>query len=464
LLLGACLALAPTLSAQDPEVSSAGYIEMPSDDAYVLTAPSGSGRNWGRPVFVRYLTLVAREWLRRHPDGPRLRIGDMSKPDGSNFPPHKTHKDGLTADLFTTPRNACHVDFPNQDLTLELAELLHELGAKQILYNGKKVIDAVPVAKSWPKHDDHFHVVIDPNRVPPDGELVILPQKRFANGGWISSEDLDDDRSGLELGWRVLGRAKVRTVRVLLDDDDDEANGVLRDSGEVKSRRPVYRVPVPLAHRQTYRWRVEVNTRESTARLEWQTLQSDLIPPDVEATWPTGGTEVEAPPEFAWRYSKRGADQVQYAIELDSDRNHKRGVETLGPFPGAQTRWQLDQELRKNRTYYWRVLATDAHGNVGRSNWVELRTHKRYDASGKPAQGGGDSGGANVSLGRVTATALNMREGPGTQFRVLGSLPRDTRVEVLSRDSGWLKVRAPLDGSAREGYVSERYVQLGSAE
>ena len=220
-LIGAALACAPALRAQEEgDVSPAGYIEMPADDAYVLTSPSGSGHNWGRPVFVRYLTLVAREWLRRHPEGPRLRIGDMSKPDASNFPPHKTHKDGLTADLFTTPQNVCHVNFPDQSLSVELAELLHELGAKQILYNGQKVIDAVPVAQRWPQHDDHFHVVIDPNRVPPDGELVLLPARDSASGGWITSTDLDEDRCGLELAWRVLGQARIQSVRVVFDDRD----------------------------------------------------------------------------------------------------------------------------------------------------------------------------------------------------------------------------------------------------
>ncbi|MEZ6186783.1 MAG: SH3 domain-containing protein [Planctomycetota bacterium] len=459
----AVLACATALG-QEPEVSSAGYIEMPVDDAYVLTSPTGSGHNWGRPVFVRYLTLVAREWLRRHPEGPRLRIGDMSKPDASAFPPHKTHKDGLTADLFTSPKNVCHVNFPDQELTLELAELLHELGANQILYNGKRVIDAVPVAKSWPQHDDHFHVVIDPNRVPPDGDLVLLPQRRSRTGSWISAEHVQEDRTGLELGWQVLGRARISEVRVLFDDADDQ-NGVLHDSGELKRlREPVYALPISLDHGATYRWKVEVTTDEGVTSLDWQTLQTDLIPPDVEPTWPRAGDEVETPPTLTWRYSKRGAEQVSYSIEIDSDRNHKRGVESLGPFPGAATSHALTEKLRKNRTYYWRVLATDAHGNVGRSNWAELNTAKRYDADASPSGGGGGAGGSGLELGRVTASSLNLREGPGTQHKVLGALPQDTRVEVLARDQGWLRVRASLAGGVLEGYVSERYVQLGSAE
>ena len=73
LLVAVALASAPALA----EDARFGYAAIqPADDAYVLTSPSGSGHNWGRPVFVRYLTLVAREWLRRHPEGPRLRIGE----------------------------------------------------------------------------------------------------------------------------------------------------------------------------------------------------------------------------------------------------------------------------------------------------------------------------------------------------------------------------------------------------
>ena len=52
---------------------------------------------------------------------------------------------------------------------------------------GTKVVDNVPVAQKYPKHDDHFHVVIDPSRVPAEGALLILPRADRKDGGWVGA-------------------------------------------------------------------------------------------------------------------------------------------------------------------------------------------------------------------------------------------------------------------------------------
>ena len=59
----------------------------------------------------------------------------------------------------------------------------------------------------------------------------------------------------------------------------------------------------------------------------------------------------------------------------------------------------------------------------------------------------------------VTATTLNVRAGPGTSFRRLGSLQRDQRVTVLARnpEGTWLQVCC-VDG--QQGWVSAEYVKL----
>lgn len=54
----------------------------------------------------------------------------------------------------------------------------------------------------------------------------------------------------------------------------------------------------------------------------------------------------------------------------------------------------------------------------------------------------------------VTADRLNLRAGPGTRAKSVGSLPRGSRLSVESAEGGWLRVTAP--GGAG-GWVSARY-------
>src|SRR5215216_916720 len=59
---------------------------------------------------------------------------------------------------------------------------------------------------------------------------------------------------------------------------------------------------------------------------------------------------------------------------------------------------------------------------------------------------------------RVTAGTLNVREGPGTNFRVIGSYARNDIVETLASnmDGSWFRVRRLSDGLA--GWVSAAYL------
>lgn len=444
------------------ETSPKGYIEMPvaEDGSYVLTAKPGSGRNWGTPVFVRYLVMVAREWKRRHPEGPFLRIGDMSKPDGSTFPPHKTHKDGLTADLFTTPKNACHVRFPDQGLTEELAQLMYDLGARQILYNGERVVKAIPVAQKWPKHDDHFHIVIDPKRVPAAGALMVLPEPGSRKGDWIGRNRVDEEGKDLILRWRVLGEAKLKSARIQLD-DLDEGNGILHDSGKVRLRQHAYKVPLALTHGQAIRWRVqlEVAGQEELLESAWQPLSVDLEPPEVEAQSPSG--KIQDRPSLIWSYRKEGAPQRRYWIELDKDPDHKRVWVKLGPFDGPQTRAELPAKLRlrRSKTYHWRVRVEGAHGNVVESEWVKFKTTSGYGKKRKRKKGQEPEAPKSRPQGTVDAQALNLRKGPGTSNPVVTSLPRGTVVSILSESGGWLEVEATSGGKSYRGFVSAKYIK-----
>jgi len=51
---------------------------------------------------------------------------------------------------------------------------------------------------------------------------------------------------------------------------------------------------------------------------------------------------------------------------------------------------------------------------------------------------------------------LNIRSGPGTQYRILGVLTTGESVELLARGDGWTQVRGPRSG---EGWIPAGFLQ-----
>ena len=81
----------------------------------------------------------------------------------------------------------------------------------------------------------------------------------------------------------------------------------------------------------------------------------------------------------------------------------------------------------------------------------------RYDAMGNPVSAGGSSPASKTGTGErvvITASSLNVRQGPGTSNPVVFSLASGDIVDVLGRASGWVHIRL-MDG--QEGWVAEQF-------
>lgn len=77
----------------------------------------------------------------------------------------------------------------------------------------------------------------------------------------------------------------------------------------------------------------------------------------------------------------------------------------------------------------------------------------RYDAMGNTVSGGG-SGGAATEQVVITASSLNVRQGPSTENSVVYSLNSGAIVDVVARAGEWLNIR---DDQGREGWISAQY-------
>lgn len=69
-----------------------------------------------------------------------------------------------------------------------------------------------------------------------------------------------------------------------------------------------------------------------------------------------------------------------------------------------------------------------------------------------------DASAANIGI-VSTRTSLNVRSGPGTNYRVIGSLRNGTRVALLGSSGNWYKINY----GGKTGFVSKSYVKVQAA-
>lgn len=60
-----------------------------------------------------------------------------------------------------------------------------------------------------------------------------------------------------------------------------------------------------------------------------------------------------------------------------------------------------------------------------------------------------------INAQKKTTTRVNFRNGSGTSYRIIATLPKGTKVEVISESGGWTKVK--YDG--RLGYIASNYLE-----
>lgn len=57
----------------------------------------------------------------------------------------------------------------------------------------------------------------------------------------------------------------------------------------------------------------------------------------------------------------------------------------------------------------------------------------------------------------ITTAEVNLREGPGLHYRVLATIPKDIRINVVGSEGNWLKVESKHGKPS--GYVEKRFVE-----
>lgn len=128
-------------------------------------------RQYGRPETIRAIIEIARMWHQRHPQGPRLGIGTISRHGGGAIPRHDSHMDGLDVDVLPVrgdgrEGNVSHFRPEySRALTQELVHIIltNPILRVQLIFFNDPGIKGV---RWWLNHDNHLHIRFYPSGSP----------------------------------------------------------------------------------------------------------------------------------------------------------------------------------------------------------------------------------------------------------------------------------------------------------
>jgi hypothetical protein len=158
-----------------------GGVELPAAGTHFVTvdpvtgtAPNRAWRRWGTDRLVQVILRVAEEHAAAHPDGPRLVVGDLSRPHGGRFgrelggDGHRSHQNGLDVDVWYPRRDGreaipASVGQVDRRLAQELVGRFVRAGAEYVFVGPRTGLRGPPkVVMTLGNHDDHLHVRIRP--------------------------------------------------------------------------------------------------------------------------------------------------------------------------------------------------------------------------------------------------------------------------------------------------------------
>lgn len=142
-----------------------GYFMLPQapEDAgyYVYGTPVHGGGQYGHPALLSVLFFVEREW--QSIDRRKFGVGNISRANGSPYPKHSSHMNGLQVDVRAVRSDGLPVGVTRFDREYDKHATEKLIGLFQSHPSVRKVLfnDAdIPGVMPWVNHDDHFHVEI----------------------------------------------------------------------------------------------------------------------------------------------------------------------------------------------------------------------------------------------------------------------------------------------------------------
>ncbi|MDD2716878.1 MAG: SH3 domain-containing protein [Candidatus Wallbacteria bacterium] len=167
------------------------------------------------------------------------------------------------------------------------------------------------------------------------------------------------------------------------------------------------------------------------------------------------------------RFFAVGNQKGERLFELASERVKEAQLEEFdNPFEGYATAGGAciftDPDFASTKTFARsgdKLTVTGVSGSFYRVsvNGATGFIHESQLAAGSDEAAFLVDKGYRGQTGTVTASSLNVRKGPGTQYAIVCSLSNGTVVTILETQSGWHKVNAP---NGKTGWAAGNYIKI----
>jgi len=147
-------------------------------------------------------------------------------------------------------------------------------------------------------------------------------------------------------------------------------------------------------------------------------------------------------------------------------RQEAAAAETTKETPYVTT---ADVELRKGPGAKYDIIRTIPRDTkidvVGKKeSWLKVQSKYGRETGyvdgqyARPVAGATTKSKTSLGPGAyVTTGEVNLREGPGTKYKVLRRIPKDTRINVVRIDGNWLRVESKKGNPS--GYIDKRFAE-----
>ncbi|MGG7078243.1 SH3 domain-containing protein, partial [Clostridium sardiniense] len=131
-----------------------------------------------------------------------------------------------------------------------------------------------------------------------------------------------------------------------------------------------------------------------------------------------------------------------------SSLNVRNGASTKNKVIGSLSKG-ANVEIVSTSNGWHKIKYKNSYGYVS-ADYVSVNNSS---STNKPST---DKPSTSIKTGKVRASALNVRNGASTKNKVIGSLSRGSKVEIVSTSNGWHKIKYKNG----YGYVSADYITL----
>lgn len=144
--------------------STTGFVELPQVVLGLLNFNRTSNSHWGKQETIDALVRIGNQLVLNYSS---MNVGHISKRDGSEFKPHKSHRTGVDVDIRPVRKDGrnlpvtIHQAQYDRDETRKLIQVIRQNAKVKLILFNDPVLVKEGLCQRYAGHDNHLHCRFD---------------------------------------------------------------------------------------------------------------------------------------------------------------------------------------------------------------------------------------------------------------------------------------------------------------